>query len=149
MAIKEYCNTDVVICDGDTSIPEVAKLMRTHHVGDVIVVEERDGNRIPVGIVTDRDIVLEAVSVELDVAVFTAGDLMTAPMISVNVHDGVFETLKTMSRHRVRRIAVVNDDGVLHGIVTSDDLISLLGRELALLTDAIVEQPAKESRIRK
>ncbi|HVL75219.1 MAG TPA: CBS domain-containing protein [Noviherbaspirillum sp.] len=149
MAIKDFCNTDVVICDADTAVPDVAGLMRAHHVGDVIVIEERDGRRFPAGIVTDRDIVLEAVSVGLDVKVFTAGDLMTSPLITVNATSGVFETLQTMSRHRVRRIGVVHEDGSLYGVVSADDLIKLLAQELTSLTVAIADQPAKESRLRK
>jgi len=149
MAIKDCCNTDVVICEADATVPEVAKLMRTHHVGDVVVIEERGDRRLPVGIVTDRDLVLEAVAVGLDVNVFTAGDLMTAPLVTVGKEEGIFETLRTLSRHRVRRIGVVDDDGALYGMVSSDDLVSLLARELAALTEAIVEQPVKESRMRK
>lgn len=149
MAIKEFCNTDVVICETDATVPAVASLMRTHHVGDVIVIEERDGRRMPLGILTDRDIVLEAVAVGLDVEVFTAGDMMTAPLVTVPLSEGVFETLRAMSRHRVRRIGVVDDQGGLFGIVAADDLINLLANELATLTDAIVEQPVKESRLRK
>lgn len=149
MAIKNCCNTDVVICDVDATVPEVAKLMRSHHVGDVVVIEERNGRRMPLGIVTDRDLVLEAVAVGLDVTVFTAGDLMTSPLVTIGADEGVFETLHKMSQHRVRRIGVVDGDGALYGVVSSDDLIGLLSKELAALTEAIVEQPAKESRLRK
>lgn len=149
MAIKDICKTDVVVCVPDATVPEVAMLMRTHHVGDVIVIEDRDDRRIPVGIVTDRDIVLEAVAVGLDVPVFTAGDLMTTPLVTVQATEGIFETLQTMSRYRVRRIAVLNDDGELDGIVSADDLIGLLAKELVLLTEAMREQPVKEARSRK
>lgn len=48
MPINECCNIDVVCCDADASIPDVAALMRKHHVGDVIVVEDRDGLRVPI-----------------------------------------------------------------------------------------------------
>jgi CBS domain-containing protein len=149
MAIKDYCNTDVIVCTPDATAPEVANLMRSHHVGNVIVIEDRDDTRVPVGIVTDRDIVLEGVAVGLDVKVFTAGDLMTAPLVSVRAGEGIFETLQTMSRYRVRRIAVLDEAGELFGIVTADDLINLLASELAMLTEAIVGQQAKESRARK
>ncbi|MFB6260278.1 MAG: CBS domain-containing protein, partial [Thiohalorhabdaceae bacterium] len=59
MAIGEYCNREVVITDRSHSIREAAKLMRDHHVGDLVVVAEKSGaKRTPVGIVTDRDLVL-------------------------------------------------------------------------------------------
>lgn len=149
MAIKDCCRTNVVCCDAGTTVPDVAALMRTHHVGDVVVVAEQEGKRVPLGIVTDRDIVLEAVAVGLHVEVFTAGDMMSSPMVTVQTDEGVLETLRIMSQHRVRRLVVVRENGALHGIVTSDDLINLLATELSLLADALVEQPAKEARIRK
>ncbi len=59
MPIGEYCNRKVVSTDRDRSIREAAKLMRNHHVGDLVVVESYEGERIPVGILTDRDLVME------------------------------------------------------------------------------------------
>ncbi len=66
MPIGEICNRDTVIVKRDDTALEAAKLMRQHHVGDVVVVEERDGAQIPVGIVTDRDLVVEIMATELD-----------------------------------------------------------------------------------
>ncbi|HEY4540987.1 MAG TPA: CBS domain-containing protein [Noviherbaspirillum sp.] len=149
MGIKNFCNTDVVVCDAETPVPEVAKLMRTHHVGDVVVIEEREEKRIPLGIVTDRDIVLEAVALGLDIGVFTAGDLASTPVVTVRTEESMLETLRTMSRHRVRRIAVVDEDEALYGIISADDLLRVLADELLLLTTAISEQPIKESRTRR
>ncbi len=149
MAIKDCCSTEVITCDADASVPEVANLMRTHHVGDVIVVEDRAGKRMPLGIVTDRDLVLEGIAVGLDVKVFTAGDLMTSPLVTVDADEGIFETLRVMSKHQVRRIGVTGASGALHGVVCADDLINLLVKELAALSSALVEQPMKESSVRK
>ena len=56
MPIGEICNRDVVVVQRNESALEAAKLMRHHHVGDVVVVEERGGLRVPVGLVTDRDL---------------------------------------------------------------------------------------------
>jgi CBS domain-containing protein len=99
--------------------------------------------------VTDRDIVLETVALQVDVKVFTAGDLMTAPLATVNENDGLIETLRQMREHKVRRMPVVTDAGTLYGIVTADDIISLLAMELSLMTGAIIEQPLREGRLRK
>lgn len=149
MSIKECCNTGVVCCSADTSLQDVATLMRKHHVGDVIVVEDKDGNRIPVGIVTDRDIVMETVSVQMDASVFTAGDIMTTPIITVRDEEDFIETLRIMRHHKIRRMPVVTPEGNLYGIVTADDIINLLSMELSLMTAAIIDQPMKESKLRK
>ncbi len=66
MPIKECCNIGVVCCEADASIPAVAALMRKHHVGDVVVIERKDAERMPIGIITDRDIVIETIALQLD-----------------------------------------------------------------------------------
>lgn len=149
MPISECSNIGVVCCEPDASVPDVAALMRKHHVGDVIVVEQTAGNRIPIGIVTDRDIIMETVALEVDPKVFTAGDLMSSPVIAVNENEGLVETLRLMRNNKVRRMPVVTDAGTLFGIVTADDIINLLAMELSMMTAAIVEQPMKEGRLRK
>lgn len=149
MPIDECCNLGVVCCEADATVPEVAGLMRKHHVGDVIVVENKDGRRIPVGIVTDRDIVLETVALQVDANVFTAGDLMSTPIVTVRDNEGLVETLRIMRNHKIRRLPVVTAAGTLFGIVTADDIINLLSAELSMLTAAIVEQPVREGRLRR
>jgi len=66
MPISEICNREVVIVQRHNTILEAAQLMRQHHVGDVVVVEERGGVRVPVGIVTDRDLVVEIMAPAID-----------------------------------------------------------------------------------
>ena len=76
MPIGDVCVRDVVVATKDATIQQAAVLMRRHHVGDLVVVEEKtDGRQIPVGIVTDRDIVVSVVAPTLNAAVYTVGDL--------------------------------------------------------------------------
>ena len=149
MPINECCNIGVVCCEADTLLPEVAELMRKHHVGDVVVIDDREGGRIPLGIVTDRDIVIETVALKLDSNVFTAGDIMAVPLVTVHEDEGFVETLRLMRNHKIRRLPVVTRAGTLFGIVTADDIVNLLAYELSLLTGAIVAQPAEEGRLRR
>lgn len=149
MGISECCNIGVVCCEADAGVTEVAALMRKHHVGDVIVVEQTAGNRVPIGIVTDRDIVIETVALQLEAKVFTASDIMSAPIVTVHENEGFVETLRLMRQHKIRRIPVVTDAGTLYGIVTADDIVNLLAMELSLMTGAITDQPNQEARMRK
>lgn len=149
MPISECCSVEVVCCEPDTPVQEVAEMMRKEHVGDVVVVEMRDGKRVPIGIVTDRDIILEIVALRLDISAFTAGDIMNSPLISMHEEEGVFETLRTMRNHRIRRVPVVKEDGALTGIVSSDDIINLLTNELSMMADTLVDQPAREAYMRR
>lgn len=149
MPISECSNISVVCCEADTTIPDVAALMRKYHVGDVVVVEKKDDSSIPIGIVTDRDIVIETIALQLDVKVFTAGDIMNAPIVTVQENEGLLETLRVMREHKIRRMPVVTDAGALYGIVTADDIINLLAAELSMMTGVIVEQPVREAKLRK
>lgn len=149
MPINECCNIGVVCCEPTASLPEVAELMRKHHVGDVVVVEQKEGERIPLGIVTDRDIVIETLSLQLDAKVFTAGDIMAEPLVTVQEDEGFIETMRLMRHNKIRRLPVVTQTGTLYGIVTADDIINLLTAELSLMSAAIVSQPVKEGRLRR
>lgn len=149
MPISDCSNISVVCCGADASVPQVAALMRKHHVGAVLVVEGGADNRVPLGIVTDRDIVMESIALDIDASVLTAGDVMSAPIVSVAADAGLVETLRLMRNHQIRRMPVVAPGGSLYGIVTADDIINLLAMEMSLMTAAIVGQPLREGRMRK
>jgi CBS domain-containing protein len=149
MPISECCKLDVVCCDPELSLPDTAALMRKHHVGDVIVVEAQAGARVPIGIVTDRDIVIETMALQLDAALFTAGDIMNSPLVTVRENTGFVDTLRLMRSHGVRRMPVVTEAGTLYGMVTADDIVRTLALELSLITEAMSGQMSHERRLRK
>src|SRR3990172_2092900 len=104
--------------------------MREFHVGDVVVVEEKDNKRIPVGIVTDRDLVIEVLAKGVPMDKVTAGDIMSAELVTVYEDEGLWLTLQRMRVKAIRRLPVVSSDGALVGILTFDDVIDLLASEL-------------------
>jgi CBS domain-containing protein len=146
MPIGDICVSNVVTCGRDTKIDEVARLMREHHVGDVIVTEQAQGKQVPVGIITDRDIVASVIALKLDPAVFSAGDLVSRPIVKVKEDTGVFEVIQQMRKHGVRRMPVVSHEGKLVGIVTVDDLVELLADEMSELAQLIVKEQTEEVR---
>jgi len=145
MPISEFCNREVVFATRETSIPEAAQLMRQYHVGDLVVVDEVDGRRVPVGIVTDRDIVMEVISKSLDITEFSVGDIMGPQLVSVQENEGVFETIRLMRAKGIRRIPVVNQDGGLEGIVSADDILDLLAEEMAELARVAPREQVREA----
>ncbi|MET0963796.1 MAG: CBS domain-containing protein [Noviherbaspirillum sp.] len=149
MPISECCKLDVVCCDPELSLPDTAALMRKHHVGDVVVIEARSGTRVPIGIVTDRDIVIETMALQLDAALFTAGDIMNTPLVTVKENAGFVETLRLMRSNGIRRMPVVTETGTLYGMVTADDIVRTLALELSLITEAMSGQTAQERKLRK
>jgi CBS domain-containing protein len=145
MPIGEICIREVIVCERNTTIDEVAQLMRQHHVGDVVVVDGSDGKRAPVGIITDRDIVTSVIALKMDPTVFNAGDLITRQIITVAEDLGVFETIQQMRTHGVRRMPVVDREGALAGIISIDDLIELLADEMGELAKLISKEQAEET----
>ena len=149
MAIGELSIREVVIAPRETSVLEAAKLMRQHHVGDIVVTDEAGGRCVPVGIVTDRDIVLEVLAQELDAASLSVGDIMTGDLITVKESEGVFRTIQLMRAKGARRAPVVDSEGALAGIVSVDDLVELLVDELSELAKLISREQKREAEIRR
>lgn len=149
MSVGEVCNRDVVVVKMGESALDAALLMRRFHVGDLVVVEEEGGQRIPVGILTDRDIVIEVVAEDVNSKDLTVGDIMSSDLVTVNEDEDVIDTVKMMRANGIRRVPVVDRDGVLVGIVTVDDLIELLAEVLDDLTTLISREQTHEKETRQ
>jgi CBS domain-containing protein len=149
MAVGEICNRDVVIADKTLSVVAAAQLMRSQHVGDLVVVEEKDGRKQPVGIVTDRDIVVEVVAAGVNPDALKVGDIMGSEVATVRESEGLFEALRYMRDKGVRRMPVVDPDGGLAGILTMDDLLGLLAEEMTELAKLVSHERQREATVRK
>ena len=148
MTISEFCNREVVFTKRDTSIPQAARLMRDHHVGNLVIVEKEAGVRRPVGIVTDRDIVVEVLAKDVPLDSVTVGDIMSHDLLLGEEEDGLWTTIQRMRSRGIRRIPVVNAEGGLEGILTVDDIFELLSEELAMLVRLIAHEQEREQEIR-
>ena len=149
MSIADICNREVITVKPEASISHVAKLMRQYHVGDVVVIDEHKNIPVPIGIVTDRDLVVEVVATELDAEVITASDIMQRKLVVITEEFGVFQAIRTMTSKGVRRLPVVDDHGGLIGILTLDDLLLLLSKELTAISTLVIREQKNESRKRK
>jgi CBS domain-containing protein len=148
MSVGEICNRKVVVVTRETPVAAAAALMREHHVGDVVVVLEEGGKRTPVGIVTDRDVVVEVIAVGLDPSTLTVAEIMVPQLATVPEQTGVFEAIRYMRDKGVRRMPIVGEDGVLIGILTLDDLLELLAEEFGALSRLVSREQNKEVRNR-
>ena len=144
MLVSEFCNREVVIVDRATTILEAAKLMRSEHVGDLVVTDNRNGRQVPVGILTDRDIVVELLAEEIELDKVSVGDAMSYELLSVKEQDGLLETIEKMRDRGVRRLPVVDDAGALVGIVTVDDLMELVAEQLTDLVRLVGNELVRE-----
>lgn len=149
MPVKDFCVRSVVHVDRETTIQEAAHLMRQHHVGDLIVADRGHESVVPVGIITDRDIVLSVVAPKLDASVITVGDVMANELVTCRDDLGVTECIRKMRSKGVRRMPIVNDQGHLVGIVSIDDMIELLADELGEVAKLIAREQGREVRLRR
>jgi len=148
MSVGQFCNRETVIVRKQDSIVETAKLMRQNHVGSVIVVDDQSEFVKPVGIVTDRDLVLEVLAAEIDPEKVTVGDLTSYELVTANEDDGLWETIQRMRTKGVRRMPVVDRKGQLVGIIAIDDLLEILATELHELTKVIGREHVREEKTR-
>ena len=144
MTVGEYCNRNVIVIAAEESIKSAARLMRKHHVGDLVLIETRNGRRVPVGIVTDRDLVVEVLAPGLEPEELTVRDIVVDSPFLVREEDSLFDALEMMRGRRVRRVPVIDADGALVGIVTVDDLVGLLAEMLDDLAAVVGRQRERE-----
>ena len=149
MTIGKVCNREVVFIHAQASVPEAARLMREYHVGDLVVIKEKTGKRVPVGIVTDRDIVLEVIAEGVSMDDVSVGDIMSDNLVTARESDGLLETIKLMRAKGIRRLPVVNDDNELVGILSVDDLIDLFSEQIVDLARLIAREQGREKAGRK
>jgi len=124
--------------------------MRHHHVGSIVVVEQMNGGqRLPIGIVTDRDVLVEVTAVDLDAFTITVGDIMGPELVTARESEGVLEAMEIMRYKGVRRLPIVGADGQLVGIVTIDDLLEILAEELGELAKIVVRERSREATTRR
>ena len=149
MRVSEICTRGVEHATRHISVVEAAKHMRRDHVGDIVVVESIEGRRVPIGIVTDRDIVIAALATDAaNIQELEVGDIMTVDPITVSEDDDVKDALRRMQRGGVRRVPVVDANVSLAGILSMDDVLVVLSEELARLSQLAAHQARAERRVR-
>ena len=148
MSVGQLCNRDTVIIRKDESIVDAAKLMRAFHVGSVIVVEDVEGGVKPVGIATDRDLVVKILAAELDPGAVAVGDIMSYELATAHEADGLWDTMQRMRNRGVRRMPVIDAQGPLAGTLSSDDLLELLAEEFGQMVKVIGRERQREEETR-
>ena len=149
MTVGEVCSRNVAITVKNETIVDAANHMRTAHVGDLVVIETQHNRRVPVGILTDRDIVVGAVAANaghLDTLV--VGDVMSPDPATARETEPLEGALKKMEERGVRRLPVVDGDGTLVGILTLDDALQVLAEQQAALANIVMEEQRHERHFR-
>ena len=136
MPLADFCKAPVIAVSPDQKLLDAVDLMRDKKIGSVVVTEQDR----PIGILTDRDIVLRVLAKRKDTSTIKIRDVMTSNPIVVSEAIGIWELIQTIKKHGVRRFPIVAGDGKLVGMITMDDLIELMGEELSGLGRAIASE---------
>lgn len=129
MNVGQVCGRHVVTVLPGSDLVAAAALMREKHVGYLVVVES-EWMRRPVGVLTDRDIVVSVVAMKADPATLTAGDVMTPRVVSTDEQSSLDAALVQMRRNGVRRLPVLGTEGEVVGVLSIDDALQAIMTEL-------------------
>jgi CBS domain-containing protein len=121
MRVNDVMTESPYCCSPETSLQEVAQMMVDHDCGCIPVVDDTE-SKMPIGMITDRDITCRVVAQGKNPLQMTAADAMTSTVVSVTPDTPFEECLNLMEESQIRRIAVVDDDGQICGIVSQADV---------------------------
>ncbi|MDP2312742.1 MAG: CBS domain-containing protein [Pseudomonadota bacterium] len=149
MNVGAICTRRVAVVERTSTVMAAARRMREEHVGDLVVVGHHDGKLLPVGIITDRDIVVGCVARSAEfLEKLLVEDLLVRPLVTATADEDSLLVARRMREREVRRIPVVDANGELTGILSVDDLIGSLHAELAEIATLLGHQHTHEERMR-
>jgi CBS domain-containing protein len=139
MRAKDLIPPEVITADASTSLTQAAKLMREHGIGDIVISRGSGHAMKPIGVITDRDIVVHGIACDLDLDTITAGDLRVRELITIKPDADLSEITATMNEYGVRRLLVATDSELL-GVISMDDVIWAMAELANNLTGMVARQ---------
>jgi CBS domain-containing protein len=132
--VRDVMTTAAVTCTEDVHVGEMARLMKSHNAGSVVVV---DGEDHPLGIVTERDMVYKVVAT--DAGDLTAGEVMSSPPVTIDPDDFIYQAISLMTRHRCRRLIAVHETGEIAGFISMRDLMRLQAYDHRIIMERVAK----------
>ena len=139
MQLKKFA-TPARTVDAGATLQDAARAMDRWHVGSLVVTEEGD----PAGMISDRDVALRGL-LEGSGSRTLVRECMRMPLVSLPASATIGEATRTLQEHGIRRLALTGEDGALVGVVSADDLLQAIGRQVALLTSTIGRELSAEA----
>lgn len=149
MNVGAICTRSVIFAYRHTSVSDAARRMRDEHVGSLVVVDEEDGERAVVGMLTDRDIAVAVVAADFNPQTTRVGDIMSADLVTARDEDSMTDVLTKMRRHGVRRVPITDAQGGLLGIATLDDMMELVAWNLGSFVQVVQSERKRETQQRE
>lgn len=148
MRVAQVCTQNVICVTPDCTVKSAAQTMRERHVGTVVVVDGNDAGNVPIGLLTDRDIVVSVVAPGVLPEVVTVGDVMSLPLYTFSEDGDLLEAIQYMRDKGVRRLVVTNRVGGMSGILAVDDAYAALTSQLEDLGRAVAREQVREAALR-
>ncbi len=120
MKVGKICIREVATISPEESVAEAARLMMEREIGSLIVIDDL---RRPLGIVTDRDVMVRSVKEGQNAKRTRVEKIMSAPAAWVRETSGLNKAVDEMARLRVRRLPVVDEGDRLVGVLALDDVL--------------------------
>ena len=133
MPLNEIVQREMASCKPSDSVFDVAQIMKDKAVGAVVVLESRK----PVGILTDRDLVLRCLTQPMDLSLTTAEEVMSPAVETVLATAGIYDVTKKMKQAWVRRVVIVDEAGDAVAVLSFDDVFDLIAEEITNLKEVI------------
>jgi len=148
MSVGSICTRRVITVDVGIDVAAAAVVMRENKIGYLIVTDKTSAGRAPIGVLTDRDIVIKVTAKDVNPHALTVGDVMTREPLIVTEDDGISETLHRMRKLGVRRVPVVGARGQIAGVLSIDDAIDHLASQLSDVAGSARNEPQAKQRSR-
>jgi len=140
MSLKAFMTKEITALPSTATVLDAAKFMTDMNVGSIIVT---DNNR-PRGLVTDRDVVAKVIAQGKDSRSIKIGEIMVSPVVTISEDKDIIDATQIMSAHGIRRLPVTGSNGKLAGVISLDDVLLVLGKEMQNIATTLKKELEKE-----
>jgi len=140
MSLKAFMTKEITTLPSTATVLDAAKFMTDMNVGSIIVT---DNNR-PRGLVTDRDVVAKVIAQGKDSRSIKIGEIMVSPVVTISEDKDIIDATQIMSAHGIRRLPVTGSNGMLAGVISLDDVLLVLGKEMQNIATTLKKELEKE-----
>lgn len=147
--INQFMSSDPVTARGGEGLLDAARRMRELHVGCLVVVDGPAGEHRPIGILTDRDIVVGVLAqTDQKLHLLRVDDVMTQKVVVAREGEDLDEVLRRMRAKGIRRVPIVDSSGLLRGLLSFDDILEHVKEQIGALADLIGRERRREETAR-
>ena len=144
--MEQLCEKDVICLKPSDTVFDAAERMCADHVGNVVIVDDKNSRKIPVGMLTDRDIVINSIAKKLNPESIKISDIMSKKVVTASEDIEISDLIQLITTEGVSRLPIVDSSGALIGILSSKRLFQYMAQGLCLLSSLSIQQQKREEK---